>query len=124
MSKKISVILIGIIIIISLALSIYIPNKDKIKDLMNEWIIFRDEELCKLTKKDLKHSLNFDDFSNLVLKNVSKKSEKFMLKQLDKFYNNIMDFTGYYNDKYYRAGFGDCLNLVIMSLGGNGIETR
>lgn len=31
MSKKISVILIGIIIIISLALSIYIPNKDKIK---------------------------------------------------------------------------------------------
>lgn len=32
MSKKISVILIGIIIIISLALSIYILNKDKIKD--------------------------------------------------------------------------------------------
>lgn len=32
MSKKISVILIGIIIIISLALSIYIPNKDKIKN--------------------------------------------------------------------------------------------
>ena len=90
-------------------------NKDKIQDLMNEWIIFRDEELCKLTK---------EDFSNLVLKNVSKKSEKFMLKQLDKFYNNIMDFTGYYNDKYYRAGFADCLNLVIMSLGGNGIETR
>ena len=25
-------------------------NKDKIQDLMNEWIIFRDEELCKLTK--------------------------------------------------------------------------
>ena len=69
-------------------------------------------------------AINFDDFSNLVLKNVSKKSEKFMLKQLDKFYNNIMDFTGYYNDKYYRAGFGDCLNLVIMSLGGNGIETK
>ena len=99
-------------------------NKDKIQDLMNEWIIFRDEELCKLTKEDLKHSLNFDDFSNLVLKNVSKKSEKFMLKQLDKFYNNIMDFTGHYNDKYYRAGFADCLNLVIMSLGGNEIETR
>ena len=47
-----------------------------------------------------------------------------MLRQLDKFYNNIMDFTGHYNDKYYRAGFADCLNLVIMSLGGNGIETR
>lgn len=41
-------------------------NEDKIQDLMNEWIIFRDEELCKLTKEDLKHSLNFGNFSNLV----------------------------------------------------------
>ena len=47
-----------------------------------------------------------------------------MIKNLDKFYEQIMDFTGYYNDKYYRAGFGDCLNLVIMSLGGNGIATK
>ena len=58
------------------------------------------------------------------IKNVSKNSEKFMIKNLDKFYEQIMDFAGYYNDKYYRAGFGDCLNLVIMSLGGNGIETK
>ena len=99
-------------------------NKDKIKDLMNEWIIFRDDELCKLTKEYMKHSLDFDTFYNLVLKNVSKNSEKFMIKNLDKFYEQIMDFAGYYNDKYYRAGFGDCLNLVIMSLGGNGIETK
>ena len=96
-------------------------NKDKIQDLMNEWIVFRDEELCKLTNEDMKHSLDFDTFYNSVLKNVSKNSEKFMIKNLDKFYEQIMDFTGYYNDKYYRAGFGDCLNLVIMSLGGNGI---
>ena len=99
-------------------------NKDKIQDLMNEWIIFRDEELCKLTKEDIKHSLDFDTFYNLVLKNVSKNSEKFMIKNLDKFYEQIMDFTGYYNDKYYRAGSGDCLNLVIMSLGGGKFETR
>ena len=99
-------------------------NKDKIQDLMNEWIIFRDEELCKLTREDMKHSLDFDTFYNLVLKNVSKNSEKFMIKNLDKFYEQIMDFTGYYNDIYYRAGFGDCLNLVIMSLGGNGIATK
>lgn len=72
----------------------------------------------------MKHSLDFDTFYNLVLKNVSKNSEKFMIKNLDKFYEQIMDFAGYYNDKYYRAGFGDCLNLVIMSLGGNGIETK
>ena len=83
-----------------------------------------DNAPTKLTKEDMKHSLDFDTFYNLVLKNVSKNSEKFTIKNLDKFYEQIMDFAGYYNDKYYRAGFGDCLNLVIMSLGGNGIETK
>lgn len=69
-----------------------------------------------MTKEDLKHSLNFDDFPNLVLKNISKKCEKFMLKQLDKFYNNIIDFTVRYNDKYYRAGFANsnCYYFVLF----------
>lgn len=72
----------------------------------------------------MKHSLEFDAFYNLVFKNVSKNSEKFMIKNLDTFYEKIMNFTGYYNDKYYIPSFGDCLNLVIMSLWGNGIETK
>ena len=41
----------------------------------------------------------------LFLKNVSKNSEKFMIKNLDKFYEQIMDFTGYYNDKYYSYNY-------------------
>ena len=39
---------------------------------------------------------------------------------LAKIYDDFIDFCSYYNEKYYRAGFGDCLNLVIMSLGGQG----
>ena len=39
-------------------------------------------------------------------------------KILEQIYDDFLDFCSYYNDKYYRAGFGDCLNLVIMSLGG------
>ena len=34
-------------------------------------------------------------------------------------YDDFLDFYNYYNEKYYRTDFGDCLNLVIMSLGGN-----
>ena len=45
-------------------------------------------------------------------------------EQLEKLDDNYLDYIGYWNDKYYKSGFGDCLNLVIMSLGGqaNGIK--
>lgn len=99
-------------------------NKDKIQDLMNEWIIFRDETLCNLTKEDKEHLIDFDKYSENILRNVSPNNKKYVQKQLDKLDENYLDYIGYWNDKYYRAGFGDCLNLVIMSLGGNGIETR
>lgn len=99
-------------------------NKDKIQDLMNEWIIFREEGLCSLTKEDKEHLIDFDKYSENVLRNVSLNNKKYVQKQLDKLDENYLDYIGYWNDKYYRAGFGDCLNLIIMSLGGNGIETR
>lgn len=51
-------------------------------------------------------------------------NKKYVQKQLDKLDENYLDYIGYWNDKYYRAGFGDCLNLVIMSLGGGKFETR
>ena len=99
-------------------------NKDDINNLLEDWIAFRDEELAKLTKEDLRHPLGFDSFHDQILRNVCKKNYNYVSKRLDKFYGQIMDFNGYYNDKYYKAGFADCLNLVIMSLGGNGIETK
>lgn len=99
-------------------------NKDKIQDLMNEWIIFREESLCSLTEEDKEHLIDFDKYSENILRNVSPNNKKYVQKQLDKLDENYLDYIGYWNDKYYRAGFGDCLNLVIMSLGGNGIETR
>lgn len=99
-------------------------NKDKIQDLMKEWIIFRDETLCSLTKEDKEHLIDFDKYSENILRNVSPNNKKYVQKQLDKLDENYLDYIGYWNDKYYRAGFGDCLNLVIMSLGGNRIETR
>lgn len=99
-------------------------NNDKINDLMKEWIIFRDESLCRLTAEDKEHLIDFDKYSENILRNVSPNNKKYVQKQLDKLDENYLDYIVYWNDKYYRAGFGDCLNLVIMSLGGNGIETR
>lgn len=92
--------------------------KNELNDLLQEWIIFRDEELARLTKEDKKHLLHFDELEDKLLKSLPYKNRNLAKKLLEKIYDDFLDFCGYYNDKYYRAGFGDCLNLVIMSLGG------
>ena len=99
-------------------------NNNTIQDLMKNWIIFRDESLSQLTKKDKEHLVNFDTYTENILRNVPPTNKKYVEKQFDKLNDKFLDYIAYWNDKYYRAGFGDCLNLVIMSLGGNNIATK
>lgn len=96
----------------------------KVRDLLKDWILFRDESLSRLTEEDKKHLINFDRYADNILRNVSDSNKKYVRKQLEKLDDNYLDYIGYWNDKYYKSGFGDCLNLVIMSLGGqaNGIK--
>lgn len=87
-------------------------------DLLDDWIIFRDEKLATLTAEDKKHPLHFDELEDKLLKSLPYKNKKYTKVVLEKIYDDFINFSSYYNDKYYKAGFGDCLNLVIMSLGG------
>ena len=93
-------------------------SNNELNDLLSDWIIFRDEELARLTKEDKKHLLHFDELEDKLIKNLPYKNRDFAKKILEQIYDDFLDFCSYYNDKYYRTGFGDCLNLVIMSLGG------
>ena len=93
-------------------------SNNELNDLLSDWIIFRDEELARLTKEDKKHLLHFDELEDKLLKSLPYKNREFAKKILEQIYDDFFFFFSYYNDKYYRAGFGDCLNLVIMSLGG------
>ena len=93
-------------------------SNNELNDLLSDWIVFRDEELARLTKEDKKHLLLFDELEDKLLKSLPYKNREFAKKILEQIYDDFLDFGSYYNDKYYRAGFGDCLNLVIMSLGG------
>lgn len=90
--------------------------KREINDLLKQWIIFRDEELSTLTK----HPLRFNEFEEKLIKTLPYKNREYARIVLAKIYDDFIDFCSYYNEKYYRAGFGDCLNLVIMSLRGQG----
>ena len=95
-------------------------NDEKIEDLLKQWMMFRDEELSTLTKEDKKHPLRFNEFEEKLVKSLPYKNREYTRIVFAKIYDDFIDFCSYYNEKYYRAGFGDCLNLVIMSLGEQG----
>lgn len=86
-------------------------------DIMKDWIRFREEEiLCYLNDEDKKYKISFEEISERVLKNVPKKNQKFVRKQLDILYQNFLDYIAYWNEKYYRNGFVDGAMIVIGCL--------
>lgn len=94
-------------------------SKNEMNDLIKQWIVFRDEELSILTNEDKKHLLNFEEYEEKLIKSLPYRNSLYAKIVLTKIYDDFLDFCNYYNEKYCRAGFGDCLNLVIMSLGEN-----
>ena len=79
-------------------------------DILNEWILFRKDELASITyDEDKKHWVYFDEISEKILRNVPKKNKKYVQKQLE----ILLDYLGYWNEKYYRNGFVDGAQLVM-----------
>ena len=86
-------------------------------DLMKEWFQFREEsKFCYLTEEDKKHIIDFDTISERILKNVPKQNQKYVKKQLELLDRNFLDYVCYYNEKYYRNGFVDGVQLIIGCL--------
>ena len=82
-------------------------------DILKDWLEFREETLlCQLSDRDYKYSLNFDKFCEKILRNVSKDNKQFVQSQLDKLYDDFMMYLDYWNEKYYRNGFCDGMQLI------------
>ena len=62
--------------------------------------------------KDRKHHIYFDEISERILKRVPKKDRKYVQKQLSFLDENFMDYIYYWNEKYYRNGFVDGVQLI------------
>ena len=77
-------------------------------DILKDWLMFREDTLlCQLSDEDYKHGLNFDKFCERILRNVSKD---------DKLYDDFMRYLDYWNEKYYRNGFVDWVQLISRNL--------
>lgn len=91
-----------------------ILNNNESENLLKEWLEFREEDLCSLTcDEDRKHHIYFDEISERILKNVPKQNQKYVQKQLDQLNKNFMDYIDYWNQKYYRNGFCDGVQLIM-----------
>ena len=86
-------------------------------DILKDWLEFREETLlCTLSAEDKKHFVYFDDISERILKNVPEQNKKYVKKQLDLLDENFMDYIFYWNEKYYRNGFCDGVELISICL--------
>lgn len=82
-------------------------------DILKDWLEFREETLfCSLSAEDKKHFVYFDEISERILKNVPEQDKKYVKKQLDLLDENFMDYIFYWNEKYYRNGFVDGVQLI------------
>ena len=87
------------------------------EDILKEWLDFReDTELAYLTEEDKKHYIQFYEISEHILKNVPKHNKKYVKKQLELLDRNFLDYVCYYNEKYYRNGFCDGIQLILGCL--------
>ncbi len=92
----------------------FMSNLREVKDdILKNWLEFKEEELCALTcDEDRKHHIYFDEISANILRNVPKENKKYVQKQLNKLDENFMDYIFYWNEKYYRNGFCDGVQLI------------
>ena len=82
-------------------------------DLLKEWIEFREgTAFCEMTPQDKKYCIYFDEISERILKNVPEQNKKYVKKQLEELDKNYMEYLDYWNEKYYRNGFADVIELL------------
>ena len=82
-------------------------------DILRDWLSIREQEVfCTLTVEDKKHHIYFDELSENILKNVPKQNQKYVKKQLEILDKNFTDYLSYWNEKYYRNGFVDGVQII------------
>ena len=91
--------------------------REKNEDILKSWIRFREEDLlCHLTDEDRKYKLYFEEISEKILNKVYGQNKVYVEKQLELIHKNFIDYITYWNEKYYRSGFRDGIEIIIGCL--------
>lgn len=85
-------------------------------DILKGWLDFREDTIASLTStEDKKHFICFEEISERILRNVPEQNKKYVEKQLSFLDENFMNYIDYWNEKYYRNGFVDGIQLIMGS---------
>ena len=68
-------------------------------DILKDWLLFREDKI-----------------SDKILNSIPKKNRAFVQKQLNVLDDNFLDYFGYWNEKYYRSGFVDGIQIISGTL--------
>ena len=86
-------------------------------DILKDWMMFRDESINYITSpEDHPHYIHFEEISRKILTRIPKQNRAFVEEQLNKLDNNFMDYIDYWNEKYFRNGFCDGMELIMGGL--------
>lgn len=66
--------------------------------------------------KNRAEEIIYDEISEKILKNAPKQNKKYVKKQLEKLDENILDYLCYWNEKFYRNGFVDGVQMIMGSV--------
>lgn len=81
--------------------------------ILKDWLMFREDDIASLGCAEAKkHWIYFDEISEKILKNVPDQNKKYVEKQLKQLDDNFFDYICYWNEKYYRNGFCDGVQLI------------
>lgn len=82
-------------------------------DILKDWLEFREDAIASLTcAEDKKHFICFEEISEIILNNVPEQNKKYVEKQLKLLDDNYFDYICYLNEKYYRNGFCNGVQLI------------
>mgnify|MGYP003518837164 FL=1 len=105
-------------------------KKEKLKSfqeesLIDSWYNNRAENLYILNdvdKKKIEEITKGEDTYQIIADEISKLANKDdkekILEKIDKHCNKLVNIGGYENEKFYKVGFIDGINLIIECIGG------
>lgn len=89
---------------------------ENIEELFENWLDFREEKLETLTEEDKEHKRNTDVNVENIIKNIPEENIEYVLEQLHIISDKLVDYSTYYNKKYYKAGFQDCFAIIMKNI--------
>ena len=84
-------------------------------DILKDWLDFRDKtDFAFVNDENKKHTVKFEEVSEKFLNSVPKQNKKFVEKKLELLNSSFLNYIFYWNEKYYRNGFCDSVQLIIV----------